>query len=124
MSGKDQMLEDYMGFTSAEGNCGDELSLHVAAKMCCKQIAVIHKTCIWYTGKLDNGEDFISLSDFDLILIYLGKDLFRGTKLKPVLFHHAPQQEPDAPSRQDEDYVPPTTTQTYETESTLPWWHT
>ena len=103
-----------------EGNCGDELSLYLAARMCCKHIAVITKSSIWCTGKLDNREDFISLSDVDLILIYLGKGVFRGTKPKPVLFHHTPQPELDSPSRKDEDYIPPTTSKVYKLESTLP----
>ena len=55
-------------------------------------------------GEIDDGEDFISLSDIDLILVYLGKNVFRGTKPKPVLFHHTPQPELDSPLRKDEDY--------------------
>ena len=74
--------------------------------------------------KLDNREDFISLSDNDLIIVYLGKGVFRGTKPKPVLFHHTPQPELDSPSRKDEEYIPPTTSKVYELESTLPRPHT
>ena len=124
LSRKGQTLYDYVNFMAIEGNCGDELSLYLAAKMWCKQVAVITKSSIWYVGKLDNGEDFISLSDIDLILIYLGKSVFRGTKRNPVLFHHIPQPELDSPSRKDEDYIPPTTSKVYKLESTLPWWHT
>ena len=62
----------------------------------------------------------MSLSDADLILIYLGKGVFSGTKPKPVLFHHTPQQELDSPSRKCEDYIPPTTSMVYKQESTLP----
>ena len=124
LSRKGQMLDDYVDFMSTEGNCSDKLLLYLATRMCCKQVAVITKTSIWYTGKLDDGEDFISLSDIDLILIYLGKNVFPGTKPKPVLFHHTPQPELDSPSRKDEDYIPPTPTKVYKLESTLPWWHT
>ena len=92
--------------------------------MCCKLVAVITKSSIWYVGKLDNGVDFISLSDADLILIYVGKDVFRGTKPKPVLLHHTPQPELESPSRKDEDCLPPTTSKVYKLESTLPWQHT
>ena len=65
--------------------------------MCTKQIAVITKTSIWYTGKLDDRVNFISLSDVDLILVYLGKNVFRGTKPKPP-HHIPPQPELDSPS--------------------------
>ena len=77
-------LEDYLDFMSVPGNHGDELSLYLAARMCSKQVAVITKNDIWYTGKLDNDEEaFISLDDVDLILVYLGKNVFRATKPKP-----------------------------------------
>ena len=118
------MLDDYANFMAIEGNRGDELYLYLAARMCCKHVAVIMKSSIWYLGKLDNGGDFISLSDIDLILVYLGKGVFRGTKPKPVLFHCTPQPELGSPSRKDEDYIPPTTSKVYKPESTLPWWHT
>ena len=72
MSRKGQMLDDYANFMAIKGNCGDELSLYLAARMCCKHAAVIMKSSIRYTGKLDNREDFISLSDVDLVLVYLG----------------------------------------------------
>ena len=49
--------------------------------------------------------------------------MFRGTKPKPVLYHHTPQPELDSPSRKDEDYIPPTTSKVYESESTLPQQH-
>ena len=75
LSRKCQTLDDYVDFMSTEGNHGDELSLYLAARMCCKQVAVIMKTSI-YTGKLDDREDVISLSDIDLILVYLGKNVF------------------------------------------------
>ena len=124
LSRKGQMLDDYANFMAIEGNRGDELSLYMAARMCCKHVAVITKSSIWYTGKLDNREDFISQSDVDLILVYLGKGVFRGTKPKPVLFHHTPQPELDSPTRKDEDYIPPTTSKVYKLESTLPRQHT
>ena len=50
--------------------------------------------------------------------------MFRGTKPKPVLFHHTPQPELDSPSRKDEDYISPTTSKVYELDSTLPQQHT
>ena len=81
-------LEDYFDFMSVPGNRGDELSLYLAARMCSKQVAVITKNDIRYTGKLNNDEEaFISLDDIDLILVYLGKNVFRATKPKPVLIH-------------------------------------
>ena len=63
LSRKGQMLDNYVNFIVIEGNGGDELSLHLAARMCCKHVAVITKSSIWYMGKLDNREDFINLSD-------------------------------------------------------------
>ena len=120
LSRKGQMLDDYANFMAIERNRGDELSLYLAARMCCNHVAVIMKSSIWYVGKLDNGEDFISLSDIDLILVYLVKGVFRGTKPKPVLFHCTPQPQLDSPSRKNEDYIPPTTSKVYKPESTLP----
>ena len=107
---------------SVPGNCGDELSLYLVTRMCSKQVAVITKNDIWYTGKLDNDEEaFISLDDVDLILVYLGKNVFRATKPKPVLIHHTPEPEVKSPSTKDTDYVP---SKVYEPESTLPQQHT
>ena len=123
LSGKGHTLNDYVGFMSSEGNHGDKLSLYITARMCSKQIAVITKTSIWYTGELDDGVDFITLSDVDLILVYLGKNVFRGTKPKPP-HHIPPQPELDSPLRKDEDYIPPTTSNVYEQESKLPRWYT
>ena len=124
LSRKGQMLDDYANFMATEGNPGNGLSLYLTARMCCKHVVVIMKSSIWYEGKLDNREDFIHLSDVDLILVYLGKGVFRGTKPKPVLFHCTPKPELDSPSRKDEDYIPPATSKVYELESTLPQWHT
>ena len=70
--------------------------ISLCTRMCTKQIAVITKTSIWYTGKLDDRVNFISLSDVDLILVYLGKNVFRGTKPKPP-HHIPPQPELDSP---------------------------
>ena len=115
-------LKDYLDFLSVPGNRGDELSLYLAARMCSKQVVVITKKDIWYTGKLDNDEEgFISLDDVDLVLIYLGKNVFRTTKPKPVLIHHTPEPEVKSPSTKDTDYVP---SKVYEPESALPRWHT
>ena len=115
-------LEDYLDFMSVPGNHGHELSLYLAARMCSKQVAVITRNEIWYTGKLDNDEEaFISLDDVDLILIYLGKNVLRATKPKPVLIHRTPEPEVKSPSKKDTDYVP---SKVYEPESTLPWQHT
>ena len=111
-------LEDYLDFMSIPGNRGDELSLYLVARMCSKQVAVITKNDIWYTGKLDNDEEaFISLDDVDLVLIYLGKNVFRGTKPKPDLIHCTPEPEVKSPSTKDTDYVP---SKVYKSESTLP----
>ena len=60
LSRKGQMLNYYVNFISSQGNCGDKLSLYLITRMCCKQVAVITKTNIWYTGKLGDGEDFTS----------------------------------------------------------------
>ena len=90
--------------------------------MCSKHVAVITKNDIWYTGKLDNDEEgFISLDDVDLILIYLGKNVFRATKPKPVLIHHTPAPEVKSPSQEDTNYVH---SKVYEPESALPRQHT
>ena len=117
--GKDFLTrKDYLDFMSVPGNCGDELSLYLAARMCSKQVVVITKNDIWYTGKLDNNEEaFTSLDDIDLILIYLGKNVFRTTKPKPVLIHCTPEPEVKSRSTKDTDYVP---SKVYEPESTLP----
>ena len=115
-------LEDYLDFMSVPGNCGDELSLYLVARMCNEQVAVITKNDIWYTGKLDNNEEaFITLEDVDLVLVYLGKNVFRATKPKPVLIHHTPEPEVKSLSTKDTDYVP---SKVYEPESALPQWHT
>ena len=82
----------------------------------------ITKNDIWYTGKLDNDEEgFISLDDIDLILVYLGKNVFRATKPKPVLIRRTPEPEVKSPSTKDTDYVP---SKVYEPESALPQQHT
>ena len=92
-------LEDYLDFMSVPGNHGDEMSLYLAARMCSKQVVVITKNDISYTGKLDNDEEaFISLDDFDLVLVYLGKNVFRATKPKPVLIHRTLEPEVKSPS--------------------------
>ena len=63
------------------------------------------RTSVWYTDKLNDGEDFISLNDVDLFLVYLGKGVFWGTKEKPShAFHHLPEPEPSR-SAKDEGYV-------------------
>ena len=112
-------LEDYLDFMSVPGNRGDELSLYLVARMCSKQVVVITKNDIWYTGKLDNDEEaFISLDDVDLILVYLGKNVFRATKPKPVLIHRTP--EPEVVSVNKRYYVP---SKVYGPESALPWRH-
>ena len=51
LSRKGQTLDDYVNFMAIEGNHGDELSLYLAARMCCKHVAVITKSSIWYAGK-------------------------------------------------------------------------
>ena len=48
---KGQTLDDYVNFMAIEGNCGDELSLYLAARMRSKHVAVIMKSSIWYMGK-------------------------------------------------------------------------
>ena len=50
LSRKGQTLDEYANFMAIEGNHGDELSLYLAARMCCKHAAVIMKSSIWYMG--------------------------------------------------------------------------
>ena len=109
MSGKGQTLQDYTAYMQQPGNRGDELSLYLCARMCTKHITVITKTSVWYTGKFNDGKDFISLNDVDLVLVYLGKEVFQETKEKPTCaFHPLPVPETTpARSANDEDYVPP-----------------
>ena len=67
------------------------------------------KTSVWYAGKFNDGEDFISLNDVDLILVYLGKGVFRETKEKPTCAFQplpVPKTKP-ARSADDEDYMLP-----------------
>ena len=54
LSRKGQALDDYVNFMAIEGDRGDKLSLYLAARMCCKHVAVLTKSSIWYMGKLDN----------------------------------------------------------------------
>ena len=80
LSGKGQTLDDYISYIQQPGHHGDELSLHLCAQMCQKQIAVIMKTGL-VIGKLNNDcEDFIRISDCNMVLVYLGRGVFRGTK--------------------------------------------
>ena len=89
------------------GNKGDELSLHLCAHMCQKQVAVITKTNIYYTRKLNNScDDFIQILHCDMVLVYLGKDVFHGTKEKPFLHRSIPDQTRPRPETDDE-YKPP-----------------
>ena len=82
--GKGQTLQDYIDYMKQLGNKGDELSLHLCAHMCQKQVAVITKINFYYTGKLNNScDDFIQISDCDMVLVYLEKDVFHGTKENP-----------------------------------------
>ena len=71
-----ETLQDYTAHMQQPGNHGDELSLHLCARMCTKHITVITKTSVWYTGKFNDGKDFIGLNDVDLVLVYLGKGVF------------------------------------------------
>ena len=91
------------------GNKGDELSLHLCTHMCQKQVAVVMKTNIYYTGKLNNScNDFIQILDCDMVLVYLGKGVFRGTKEKPFL--HRPELKRPVPRprpEMDDEYKPP-----------------
>ena len=113
LSGKDQTLEDYIAYMKEPGNKADELSLHLCACMCQKQAAVVTKTNIYYTGKLNNScNDFIQILDCDMVLVYLGKGVFRGTKEKPFLNRPEPKRAVPRPEMDDE-YVPPV----YEQES-------
>ena len=89
------------------GNHGEKLSLYLCARMCTKHIAVITKTSVWYTGKFNDGKDFIGLNDVDLILVYLGKGVFWETKERPAhSFHPVPVPKNTPRSYNKEDYVP------------------
>ena len=59
LSGKGQALQDYIDYMKQLGNKGDELSLHLCAHMCQKQVAVITKTNVYCTGKLNNSYDIL-----------------------------------------------------------------
>ena len=105
--GKGQTLQDYIDYMKQPGNKGDELSLHLCACMCQKQVAVITKTNVYYTGKLNNScDNFIQISDCDMVLVYLGKGVFCGTKKKPFLHRPIPDQTRPRPETDDE-YEPP-----------------
>ena len=92
LSGKGQTLEDYIAHMKEPGNKGDELSLHLCAHMCQKQVAVVTKTIVYYTGKLNNScDDFIQISDCDMVPVYFSKGAFRGTKEKPFLHRPKPK---------------------------------
>ena len=52
LSGKGQTLDDHIVYMKEPGNKGDELSLHLCAHMCQKQVAVVTKRNVYYTGKL------------------------------------------------------------------------
>ena len=107
LSGKGQTLQDYIDYMKQPGNKGDELSLHLCAHMCQKQVAVITKTNFYYTGKLNNScNDFIQISDCDMVLVYLEKGVFHGTKEKPFLHRPIPDQTRPRPETDDE-YEPP-----------------
>ena len=83
------------------GNKGDELSLHLCTCMYQKQVAIITKTNIYYTGKLNNScDDFIQISDCDMVLVYLGKGVFWGTKEKLFLHRPEPKEPVPRPERQ------------------------
>ena len=104
--GKGQTLQDYISYMKEPGNKGDELSFHLCTCMCQKQVAVITKTNVYYTGKLNSCDDFIQISDCDMVLVYLGKGIFRGTKEKPF-FHRPEPKEPAPRPETDDEYVPP-----------------
>ena len=90
------------------GNRGDRLSLYLCASMCTKYIAIITKTSVWYTGKFNDGKDFIGVNDVDLILVYLGKGVFQETKERITrAFNPVPVSKNTLRSYNDEDYVPP-----------------
>ena len=113
LSGKGQTLDNYIAYMKEPGNKGDELSLHLCTGMCQKQVAVVTKTNVYYTGKLNNScDDFIQISDCDMVLVYLGKGVFHGTKEKPFLHRPEPKRPVPRPEM-DDDYVLPV----YEQES-------
>ena len=104
--GEGQTLQDYILYMKEPGN---ELSLHLCTCMCQKQFAVITKTNVYYIGKLNNScDDFIQISDCDMVPVYLGKDVFCGTKEKHFL--HRPEPKKPAPRTRpemDDEYEPP-----------------
>ena len=101
--GMGQTLEDYIAYMKEPGNKGDELSLHI----CQKQVAVVTKTNIYYAGKLNNScNDFIQISDCDMVPVYLGKGVFCGTKEKPFLHRPEPKTAVPRPEMDDEYVLP------------------
>ena len=107
LSGKGQTLEDNISYMKKPRNKGDELSLHLCTNICQKQVAFVTKTNVYYTGKLNNSCDyFIQILDCDMVLVYLGKGVFCGTKEKPFLHRPEPKRVVPRPETDDE-YVPP-----------------
>ena len=105
--GKGQTLEDYIAYMKEPGNKGVELSLHLCTHMCQKQIAVVTKTNVSYTGKLNNScNDFIQILDCDMVLVHLGKGAFHGTNEKPFLHRPEPKKAVPRPET-DNEYVLP-----------------
>ena len=75
--------------------------------MCQKQVAVVSKTNVYCTGKLNNNcDDFIQISDCGTVLVYLGKGVFHGTKEKPFLHRPEPKRPVPRPET-DDDYELP-----------------
>ena len=117
LSGKGQTLQDYIAYMKEPGNKGDELSLHLCTYMCQKQVPVVTKTNANYTGKLNNScDDFIQISDCDMVLVYLRKGVFHGTKEKPFLHRPEPKEPVPRPRPEmDDEYELPV----YDQESAL-----
>ena len=107
LSGKGQTLENYIAYMKEPGNKGDELSLHLCTRMCQKKVAVVTKTNVYYIRKLNNSyDDFIQISVCDMVLVYLGKGVFHGTKEKPFLHRPEPKRLVPRPET-DNEHMPP-----------------
>ena len=81
LGNKGLSIDDYIGYISKPFNHGDVLALHLLTRMGNIQIAVIGHASIWYThtSKLEDTSPIAT----DLILVYLGKNIFRCTKRRP-----------------------------------------
>ena len=72
LSRKGQSLDDYYEYIKQPDNKGNELALLIMACMVNISTIVVTQTGVWSTF---NGD----VSDAELVLVYLGKSVFRDT---------------------------------------------